>query len=119
MVSMIKFHLHRLFRRWLRENRHRFSHPPYIVRVCHSHLELAFSGVSQRVWATLKRNSELSVGISYKGEFWDFIGDFDGYAEQRSSGGWFCRLCVEQENQEQFPSRDALFIAHGFEPFLS
>ena len=116
---MIKFHLDRLFRRWLRENRHRFTHPPYIVRACHSHLELAFSGISPRVWATLKRNSEVSVGISFKGECWDLVIDFDAYAEQRSSHGWFCRLCAEQGKQELFPSRDALFVAHGLEPFLS
>src|SRR5438046_1676455 len=108
-VSMIKFHLDRLFRRWLRENRHRFTHPPYIVRACHSHLELAFSGISPRVWATLKRNSEVSVGISYKGECWDLVRDFDAYAKQRSSDGWFCRLCAEQGKQELFPSCDALF----------
>jgi len=61
----------------------------------------------------------VSVGISYKGECWDLVGDFDAYAEQRSSDGWFCRLCAEQGKQELFPSCDALFVAHGLEPFLS
>jgi hypothetical protein len=42
--------------------------------------------------------------------------DFDVYQRRTSTGHYYCDACTPPE---MFPSRAALWVAHGFEPLLA
>src|ERR671918_73859 len=58
---------------------------------------------------------EVDVGIyiTYQGETWEILTDFDVYQGRTSTGHYYCNACTPQE---LFPSGAALWVAHCFEP---
>lgn len=101
------------FRRWLKENRGRFLHQPYLTLIRRDHFILRFSGVSQRICCVINKEGSACLYVNYDGESWDAIGFFDVVPMRTSGGKYFCKLC---ESPELFASRQDLWITHSWEP---
>ena len=105
-----------LFLNWLKANRNRFRHEPRIVRQRRNFIELCFTGISNAIHVGFNPNSGMIVSVHFQGECVDLLGDFD-VAVRKSREGYFCALCYE-EKRDYYPTRDELWIQHGFETFL-
>ena len=105
-----------LFLNWLSENRNRFPFCPIVMKHHKTCIELNFVGISSAIQPLLYPSSGISINVSWQGEDWDFIGDFD-VVERRNKASYYCALC-KPEYLVYYPTREELWIAHGFELFL-
>lgn len=105
-----------LFLNWLRSNRSRFPFYPQVVRHHRHCIELVFVGITGAIRPLFYPRSGIMVNVAWQGIDWDFIADFD-VAARKSASGYYCALC-KPEFQVYYPTREELWIQHGFEPFL-
>lgn len=103
------------FRPWLKKNRSRFRHPPYIAHIHGEGFDVKFSGISQHIVGFIGEHGSAGIWVHYDGRCWDSLSDFDVAPEKSLHGGYVCRLC---ENPKIFASRQALLIEHSWEPML-
>ncbi len=106
-----------LFLNWLKANRHRFSILPRVVKYHKHGIELDFVGITSAMKVFLHPRTGITVSVCWKGICWDLIGDFD-VAERSSKAGYYCALC-EPEYLVLYPTREELWIKHGFDTFLN
>jgi hypothetical protein len=129
------------FDRWLAHNAARFHHPPHVVVSRRDYFVLQFAGVTPAIKCVIKKKGvvgiynflkgeesirlvfvrqvyevDVDIYITYQGETWDILTDFDVYQGRTSTGHYYCDACTPQE---RFPSRAALWVAHCFEPLLA
>lgn len=62
------------------------------------------------------RRDGFSVAVDWRGECIDLAWDMDVQVK-RSAAGYYCGCCLP-EFVEFYPTREALWIGHSFEPFL-
>jgi hypothetical protein len=77
-------------------------------------MEIAFAVATPLLSASLDRR-ELNVAADWNGICWDFLLVLEA-APQKVTGGHVCTDC-EPENRKLFPSREAVWIDHLFQPF--
>jgi hypothetical protein len=107
----------RLFNDWLAQNRSRFSHPPMAIRRRKDYLKFRFTGVASSVWGSINDWGGMVIGVDYRGECWDLVADLDIVPRRLTTGGYICRLC-DADTRTIYPSREAIWMEHGFEPLL-
>jgi len=105
----------RCFLQWLEEERHRLLVQPRVIRRKDKCLELAFSGLTPTITFNVTVG-EINVFVEWSGVFWDLL-----YTETvsfvRSGGVYICSV-GQFEATTTYPSREALWRNHLFEPFL-
>lgn len=111
----IRSRLNRLFHKWLKTNRQRFLIQPRLLTCRKNRIEFSFDGIPNQLRGIFNHRG-ISIYVSWHGEHWDIISEFD-IDEQRSSTGHFCGLC-DPEHLIYYRTREELWIKHGFEPFL-
>lgn len=107
--------IQRAFLTWLHENRARFlTAPPRVVKRTDQSVDLSLPGLNPVMGISLGR--PLVVTVEWQGWFWDLLGDFD-VSLHRVPGG-YQNWWGPPESERIYPSREALWIACQFEPFL-
>ena len=106
--------IQRAFFRWLEAHQRRFAVPLRIIKRTDRYVEMAFVGVNPLLSVTL--TSEIGVHVNWHGEWWDALMFFEA-CPTRSPQGYICETCLP-EAQIFFPSREALWEDHMFQPFL-
>jgi hypothetical protein len=105
----------RAFVHWYAANEERFAIKLELLKRTDDFLEIGFCKFNRIVTAILARN-EISIPVTWKDDCWDIIAGFETYPK-RVAGGYVCRACPE-DRRPVFPSREALWRAEVFEPFL-
>jgi hypothetical protein len=116
VTGMPKHFVRKTFDRWLAHRAAQFHHPPRIVLQRKRYIELQFSGITPANRCTLSTEGMVGIYASYQGEWWDGLGDFDVSERRTSTGQYYCHLCTDPE---MFPSLEALWVTHSFEPLLA
>ena len=107
---------HRCFLRWLYANQARFITPPFqIIKRTDRFLTFTIPGLNPALSFCLS-TWELGAHVEWQSIWWDALVFFESSPEA-TLNGYICHLC-EVEGRTTYPSREALWIAHDFEPFL-
>ena len=107
--------IQRAFVLWFRENRARFKVPVRLTTVTHAGIMLNFPSHTECLCVLLSRG-DLSVHVKWQGVAWDMLISLDAWPEP-VNGGYRCSLCLGEI--EIWPTREAIWIDHLFEAFLS
>jgi hypothetical protein len=107
--------LHNAFFEWYAANEGKFVIKLELLQHTGSCLEIGFSGIGRILTAHLIGNG-LNVCVASQGTYWDTILDLDALPK-RVPGGYVCGFCTA-EHRRVFPSLEALWCDHFFEPFL-
>ncbi len=106
--------IQRAFLRWFQENRHQFNVQIQLTKITDKGVRLHFPGYPDILSAWLSR-WDLSVCVDWQGESWDMLISLDAIPES-SPIGYRCTLC--ENAHSTWPTREALWRDHLFEPFL-
>jgi hypothetical protein len=110
--------IQRAFLRWFNENYTIFKVPIRLARISAKGAKLNFHNFPDclSIWLA---NDALRVAVEWQGEPWDVLFDSDLYPCQ-TPDGFKCTLCEPDEGESAafFPTREALWLDHLFEPFL-
>jgi hypothetical protein len=114
--------LFRCFRDWYRENRRRFSLPLYLVTRSDRRIELLVGDIpGERMLFYISagnREDESALCFFWKGQCIDSA-CWHWVAPCKSSKGYYCAECrLKDPDHPYFPTREALWIDHLFEPIL-
>lgn len=107
--------LHRCFLRWLKENAARMQVPLVIESRTDRVIRCSFAGHTRALEMTLSH--DIGIHVLHDGEWWDSLEFFEAWPIARHPG-YICGFC-KPEYQKTYPSRQALWEDHMFEPFLS
>jgi len=107
--------LHNSFFQWYAVNENRFAIKLHMLKHTGRCLEIGFGGINPILTAHLVKN-EIAVIVESQGTYWDMILDLDA-RPKHVPGGYMCGYCLE-EYRRTFPSLEALWYDHLFEPFL-
>jgi hypothetical protein len=106
--------LQRTFDTWYRVNEHRFLVKLVFIRRTDDYLTFAFQGIERAIDATL--SYDLCVHVTWDDQCWDILSSLDTYPK-RVPGGYICTQC-DPATRPTFSSREELWVADLFEPFL-
>ena len=105
----MKNFLQKSFGWWLRENCHRFSYPPQVVRRQKRFWQFKFQGITPALRGRIYRNTGkaqdgwLTLQVIWRGEEWDRVLDIDIRPTKNAAGKYYCRDCADYlENCEQY-----------------
>ena len=107
--------IQRAFYRWFDESSRRFAIPLTIHRRTKRWMVMTLRN-DWPIPVTLLRD-EIHVAIDWEDYFWDLLYCNDMVTPRRVPGGYVCAHC-RPEAQKLYPSREALWRDHLFEPFL-
>jgi hypothetical protein len=110
-----RLRLQRVFDAWYRTNMSRFLVDLEFVRRTDDYLHFAFHGFERSIDATL--SADLSVHITWDGVWWDELLTLEAYPI-KTEGGYVCSEC-DPTTRPVFPTRQALWEAELFDPFLA
>ena len=105
----------RVFLAWLDESRERLAVPVTVSRRTRDRLDLTFGDAAPMLEASVSA-WEVIVSAEWEGDCVDLVFEVD-VGPQRVPGGYVCDRC-EPEKREVFPTREALWRDHLFEPFV-
>jgi hypothetical protein len=106
---------HKAFFRWYAMNEEGFAIKLELLKRTDTCLDIGFCKIDRVVTAGLT-DDEINVYINWQGTFWDMFDGFETYP-RRVPNGYVCDQCPEND-RPVFPSREALWRAEVFEPFL-
>jgi hypothetical protein len=110
--------IQRAFEHWFKNNNTRFAVPVFVTKISGKGIELRFQNYPDclSVWLGL---FSLSVHVNWQGHWWDMLMDLDA-SIITTHDGYKCELCLFQHGNSAkiFPSKEALWQDHLFEPFL-
>jgi hypothetical protein len=89
---------------------------PQVVYRDDDYILFTFPGLAGNLAGSFNRRSGISISVTYEGECWDFLGDFDTI-EEYSHSGYFCGLCLP-ETRKYYDTRKEFWEVHCFETFL-
>jgi hypothetical protein len=107
--------LHRAFLDWLAVNGERLAIPLRIIERRDREIRLGFERATPALEVSVT-TWEINILVIWQGEWWDMLISFEALLKQ-VPGGYRCRLCLP-EAQRVWPSREALWLDHLFDPFL-
>ena len=107
--------LHNSFIQWYAANEDKFAIKLELLKPTDACLDVGFRAINAILTAHLVED-EVSVAVMSQGTFWDTILHLDALPK-RVPGGYVCDFC-EEEYRRIFPSLEALWRDHLFEPFL-
>ncbi|HIJ94513.1 MAG TPA: hypothetical protein HPP94_01980 [Desulfuromonadales bacterium] len=105
----------------MKENRHLFSHEPYLAEERSYGFSIRFRGVDSHISCFFSDYGGISVAVDYRNQNYDTIMEFDLYEEETPEGRYLCRMCRDHPNEENPPevieheNRAELWIKHSFE----
>jgi len=110
--------IQRAFESWFKKNGTRFAVPLRVTKIEGKGMELRFDNYPDCLSVWLSSN-ELAVHINWQGEWWDMIIDLDVWPCD-ARGGYKCKDCLVEPGESAviFPTREALWQDHLFDPFL-
>lgn len=109
--------IQRAFVRWFRENSSRFAVTVRMTKITAAGILLTFPDHPDCVSAWLSQFG-LFVRVDWNGVWWDRLIDFDtSPVPVPASGCYRCDFCVD--SVRIWPTREALWQDHLFDPFLS
>jgi len=106
---------HRAFLRWYATNEERFATKLELLKRTDTCLDIGFCKISRVVTAELAYD-EIGIAVIWDGICWDMLHFFETYPK-RVPNGYVCDQCPK-DDRPVFPSREALWRAEVFEPFL-
>jgi len=111
----------RAFDDWLSDAGPHLAIELRVDKKCSESIEVGFVGINTAIEAFIEYGEtdaffELQVFVDWEGSNWDTILMLDCEPVRRADG-YVCDLCPP-EDQKVFPSREALWRDHLFEPFL-
>jgi len=116
--------LHRAFVKWLFANQHRFTVELVFQRRTDRSIHFSFAGINPVIEGCLHTYG-LALDVTWEGNSWDFIGDWDPSPKRFAKGyactmirDWFQARHPDQEFSEYHGTREALWTKEIFEPFL-
>ena len=107
--------IHHAFVNWLETAGSRFAVGVRVTGRAGQHIELSFDDITPALGAFLS-SRELTVFVDWEGQNWDSPLSLD-VTPRRCAGGYICECC-KPEGRTVFPTLDALWGDHLFEPFL-
>lgn len=113
---------HRNFKKWLKENRNKFSYIPYLYEVKRKSFKVFFVGLKGYVYLQVTKNGEFSIWTKIRSSKikypWDCLADFD-ITEKKHGNLFSCGLCeVPRSSKVGLFKRDELHIEHSYLPLL-
>lgn len=110
--------IQRAFESWFKKNSTRFAVPILLTKITSRGIKLRFHNYPDCLSVWLSSN-ELAVHVDWQGEWWDMIIDLDVWP-YHTRGGYKCKCCLVEPGESAviFPSREALWQDHLFDPFL-
>ncbi len=110
--------IQRAFESWFKKNSTRFAVPLRVTKIKASGIELRFDNYPDCLSVWLSKD-EIAVHVNWEGEWWDMIIDLDIWPGNKR-GGFICECCLVEPGESVviFPTREALWQDHLFEPFL-
>lgn len=106
--------IQRVFCQWHEEMRGLFLLPLRLVSRTDRKFEMTFKGANQLAISLTK--NELNVGVFWQGMIWDILLSLE-YSPMHVRSGYQCLLCLDEERRI-YPTLEALWRDHIFEPFL-
>jgi hypothetical protein len=113
---MPKNFVRKTFDRWLAHSYARFHHPPRLVFQRNEYFVLQFAGITPALRCCISKWGAVEIRVIYQRTEWDMLTDFDVSERRMSTGQYYCSLCTPPDI---FASREALWVAHCFEPLLA
>ncbi|MDP2805775.1 MAG: hypothetical protein Q8O24_07510 [Gallionellaceae bacterium] len=115
---LLRPRIQRAFVRWFNENRTRFEVPIRLTRITANGVELRFQNYPDCLSVRLS-SKELNVHVKWQGQWWDMLISLDAWVFH-TPGGYKCNCCWDDSEEPAtiFPSREALWQDHLFDPFL-
>ena len=116
------FYQKALFTRWLADNRHLFSHEPYIDVERDNYFTVRFKGITRHIACQFVKDGAIMMQVYYRNQYFDIVSEFDLSEEKTSEGRYLCRLCRDHPSEVnpptvlEYATRDELWIKHSFEP---
>ena len=110
--------IHRAFVRWLKKNSTRFAVPLRVTKVKGKGMELRFDNYPDCLSVWLSKDV-IAVHVVWQGKWWDMI-IYRKILPAYKRGGFICECCFVEPGESVviFPTREALWQDHLFEPFL-
>ncbi len=115
LTSKPRRRIQRAFVDWLSESRDRFSIPVMMRRTDHV-IDFSFEGIHPAIQGALVNWEELNVAVDWQDVCWDLIISLD-VSPEKTEGGYICTMC-DPDKRTVFPSKEALWRDHLFEPLL-
>ncbi len=111
----IRRHIQRAFLTWYAEQQAHFPLPLQYLRRKDNAIEFSALGLHPALGFSLT-SWEMNVYVEWQGVFWDFLISLEA-VPYHSVNGYFCDLC-KVDSRVLFPSREAVWQDHLFDPFL-
>jgi hypothetical protein len=115
----------RSFQAWYSKNHPHFGRKLSVIERNETRLVLAVEGIPSQVMSILfaigggkSRLLDVSASFQLNGECLDTAGWFDA-APLRVAGSYRCGFCDDQGSSAAYPSLDALWEDHVFEPLMA
>lgn len=113
------------FDHWMRNNRHRFKHPPYVTKKWKNGFSFQFAGAAPQLIGHISKFGFFTINVIYKRMHWDIIMEFDVFSCRNSKGQYYCSECVDayerglyNKQPLLYSSKQELWSDHCFEPLL-
>jgi hypothetical protein len=122
----MKGFLHKQYKNWMAENRHRFKYQPKVIEQTKNMLMVGFDGLNPKLsfYLNTSRRNKNGLGryigamLVYESErfdSFDILWDGDLREVRTKEGHYYCDLCL---TRHVFESREALWNEHIFEELL-
>ena len=116
---MQTFFMLKNFKQWLKQNKKRFTHPPFITNVTRNGFGIRFTGIDPRFCCYVGYSGSAVVWVRYGGQSYDIIMEFDVIPRKDAKGKYHCYLCrIEDPTSATYASRTDLVTKHTWEPLL-
>jgi len=116
---MTTFFMLKNFKQWLKQNRQRFNHPPFITMVNRRGFSISFTGFDPRISCHVSAIGFVEIVVHYESQLIDIIAEYDVIPRKDSHGRYFCKLCrMEDPSSATYASRSELVATHTWELLL-
>lgn len=114
-----------LFLIWMLENKHLFSHEPYLAEEEENYFSIRFKGATNHISCIFNVTGDISISVDYRNQNYDTIMLFDLSEEETPEGRYLCSSCRDYPNEAyppeviEYENRAELWIKHSFEKLAS
>ena len=115
------FYQKQLFLSWLDDNKHLFSHEPYLVEENGHSFTIRFKGICEHISCLFCEKGGIMMTVDYSNLNFDIIMEFDLHEEETPEGRYLCSMCRDWPNVDnppeviEYENRADLWIKHSFE----
>lgn len=110
--------IHRDFIRWYSQHANEFGMPLKYLKRTDTALDMSFEGLNDLLVISLyANNNEIGVHLELNDDWVNSLILFESYPK-KVTDGYICSLCLP-EAKKLFASREAIWLDHLYEPFLT